>query len=133
MTDIPQEQSRSGFASGRERQSVLIVEDQKLVAWDIEQTLRENGFAEFMFATSLRSTRELLQSSAEGILVAILDLKLEDGDASILIDDFIANDIPVVVMTGYSGFSHAQVPVLYKPFSNGALMETIKSLLGSNS
>ncbi len=108
---------------------ILIVEDEKLVAWDIEQTLSENDFSRIMVARSVCGARELLQSIADQIAFVILDLKLEDGDGSVLIDEFVDLGIAVLVVTGYGGFVHARVPVLYKPFTTSALLQSINSLL----
>jgi DNA-binding NtrC family response regulator len=111
--------------SGNDEKAILIIEDEKLVAWDIEQSLRDQGFHNFMFATSLRSSRDLMQTSAHHIALAILDLKLEDGDATDLIDEFMERGIAVMVVTGYSGFVHARVPVIHKPFDTKKLLETV--------
>jgi DNA-binding NtrC family response regulator len=132
MNEIVQELSLAVPESGKHKHTVLIVEDQQLVAWDIEQTLRDSGFTDISFATSLSETRALLQSSAETIMLTILDIKLADGDASELIQELIEHKIPVLIITGYSGFSHAHAPVLYKPFTNLAVVEAVRSLLGSD-
>ena len=108
---------------------ILIVEDEKLVAWDIEQTLRDHDFQEIIVATSIRGARELVQSVAGQVSLAILDLKLDDGDAAVLIDEFTLANIAVLVVTGYTDFKHAHVPVLIKPFSTSALLHAIHSLL----
>jgi two-component system, response regulator PdtaR len=107
---------------------VLIVEDEKIVAWDIEQTLRENGFTQVISTPSIRGARELLEETRHFALV-ILDLKLEDGNGEALIDEFIARGIPVLVVTGYTHFRHAHVPVLYKPFATSELLRTVQSVL----
>jgi DNA-binding NtrC family response regulator len=114
---------------GEVPKSVLIIEDEKLVAWDIEQILRENGYCDIVHAASLNGTRDLMQSSAHHIGLAILDLKLEDGDATDLIDEFSACGIAVVVITGYSGFTHARVPVIHKPFETKKLLEAVLASL----
>jgi DNA-binding NtrC family response regulator len=115
-----------------QKQTVMIIEDQKLVAWDIEQTLRDNGHSEFVFATSIRETRAALALRGGQIALAILDVKLEDGDGTLLIEELAGHDIPVLVITGYSGFVHMQVPVLYKPFSDSALLMAVASFLHSD-
>ena len=114
---------------GDELKSVLIIEDEKLVAWDIEQLLRENGYHNITHTASLKGSRDLIQSSAHYIGLAILDLKLEDGDAMDLIDEFSECGIAVVVITGYSGFVHARIPVIHKPFDTNKLLETVSASL----
>jgi DNA-binding NtrC family response regulator len=115
-----------------ERKTILIVEDEKLVAWDIEQILRDHDFQNIMVTTSVRGAREIIESLAGQISLVILDLKLEDGDGTVLIDEFTDHNIAVLVVTGYSCFKQAKVPVLYKPFSTNALLQAIASLLGSH-
>jgi two-component system, response regulator PdtaR len=107
---------------------VLIVEDEKIVAWDIEQTLRENGLTEIVSTPSLRGAHEFLEETEHFALV-ILDLKLEGGDGEALIGEFIARGIPVLVVTGYANFRHAHVPVLYKPFATGEFLQAVQSIL----
>jgi DNA-binding NtrC family response regulator len=119
------------FSMG-DRKIILIVEDEKLVAWDIEQTLRDHDFQDIMASTSVRGTRDIIGSLAGQISLVILDLKLEDGDGTVLIDEVMARNIAVLVVTGYSCFKHVQVPVLYKPFSTSALQQAIASLLESH-
>jgi DNA-binding NtrC family response regulator len=114
---------------GEVPKTVLIIEDEILVAWDIEQILRENGYCDIIHAASLKDTRDLMQSSAHHIALAILDLKLEDGDATDLIDEFSECGIAVVVITGYSGFTHARVPVIHKPFETKNLLEAVLASL----
>jgi response regulator of citrate/malate metabolism len=139
MTEQTQSPSRfeDAFSTG-DRKIILIVEDEKLVAWDIEQTLRDHDllreydFQDIMVSTSVRGARDIIGSLAGQISLVILDLKLEDGDGTVLIDEFMARNIAVLVVTGYSCFKHVQVPVLYKPFSTSALQQAIASLLGSH-
>ncbi len=116
---------------GGTQKAVLIVEDEKLVAWDIEQILRDTDYKEIFLATSVRGAREIVETAKDHLSLVILDLKLDDGDASVLIDEFIRHDIAVLVMTGYSSFAHPSVPVLHKPFSTNALLLAISSLLAN--
>jgi DNA-binding NtrC family response regulator len=132
MKEQTQSASRfeDAFSTG-DRKIILIVEDEKLVAWDVEQTLRDHDFQDITVTTSVRGTRDIIESLAGQISLVILDLKLEDGDGTVLIDEFTDRNIPVLVVTGYSCFRHVQVPVLHKPFSTSALLQAIASLLGS--
>jgi DNA-binding NtrC family response regulator len=114
---------------GDEDIAILIVENEKLVAWDIEQILRDHEFNNILLATSMRGSRDLVKTTLQKIALVILDLKLEDGDATILIDEFSTLGIAVIVVTGYSEFSRADVPVLYKPVATAILLETVKKCL----
>jgi DNA-binding NtrC family response regulator len=133
MNEQTQSASRFDDAfSTVDRKIILIVEDEKLVAWDIEQTLRDHDFQNIMVTTSVRGTRDIIESLAGQISLVVLDLKLEDGDGTVLIDEFTDRSIAVLVVTGYGCFKHVQVPVLYKPFSTSALLQAIASLLDSS-
>lgn len=132
MNDKTQRLSDLGAAVlGAERNAILIVEDEKLLAWDIEQILREHDFQDIMVSTSVRGARHKMDSSANRIALVILDLKLEDGDGAVLIDEFINRGIAVLVITGYSSFQNACVTVLYKPFATNALLQSVRSLLAN--
>lgn len=115
------------FASG----TILIIEDEKLVAWDVEQTLRDYDYHHITVTSSVRGARCLIQMVEIDISLVILDLKLEDGDGSVLIEEFLDLGIAVVVMTGYSGYEHRSAPVLCKPFRTSQLIDAVQLLMGS--
>ena len=110
--------------------TILVVEDEKLVAWDVEQTLREFGYSQVVVATTLKGARDLFHIHGDEIILTILDVKLEDGDGTSLIEEIHLQGSHVIVMTGYNGLDHLNAPVLQKPFSTAALVQTINSLLG---
>jgi DNA-binding NtrC family response regulator len=110
------------------QEAILIVEDENMVAWDIEQTLHDHDFQNVTIASSVRGVRELMRTVAHQFLLVMLDLKLEDGDSRVLIDEFTDRGIAVIVMTGYSDFAHPSIPVLHKPFASSEMMQTIHSL-----
>jgi DNA-binding NtrC family response regulator len=121
-----------GNARGGDRQkAILIVEDENLVAWDIEQTLRDANYNEIFLTTSVRGAREIVETARGQLSLVILDLKVDDGDASVLIDEFRSCGIAVLVVTGYSCFARPNVSTLYKPFTTSALLLSVSSLLAS--
>jgi DNA-binding NtrC family response regulator len=113
----------------REQCGILIIEDEKLVAWDIEQIMRDNGLFPAFTTPSLRGARAALKDQSHCIGLAVLDLKLQDGDGAELIDEILQRRIPVLILTGYGNFRHSRVPVLYKPFLSGELVDMVTSLL----
>ena len=115
----------------KHQHSILIVEDENLVAWDIEQTLRDHDFQEVIVATSVRGARKLMKSVVRQFSLVILDLKLGDGDGSALIDEFMNQGTAVIVITGYSDFAHPCIPVLHKPFASSEMMQAIHLWLDS--
>jgi DNA-binding NtrC family response regulator len=109
---------------------VLIVEDEKLVAWDMEQTLREAGLEKIAVMHSLRDAGRDL-SAENGISLVIMDLKLGDEDSGRLIEELQSRSIPVLVVTGYHGFAHPGVSVIDKPYASEDLLATVARLLAS--
>lgn len=111
--------------------TILIIEDEKLVAWDVEQTLRDFDYHHTIVTSSIGGARKLMKMADINISLVILDLKLEDGDGSVLIEEFLDLGMPVVVMTGYCGYQHGSAPVLYKPFKTSELIDAVQLLIGS--
>ena len=71
---------------------------------------------------------KLKRAASQAVESALPD-SVEDGDAMDLIDEFSECGIAVVVITGYSGFVHARIPVIYKPFDTNKLLETVSASL----
>jgi DNA-binding NtrC family response regulator len=115
------------------RGHILIIEDENLVAWDIEQAFRESGFTLFTTISSIAAARALLNTPNVAISLVILDLKLEDGDGSILIDVLQSRSIPVLVITGYAQFKYKTAKVIYKPFAHAELLKQAALLLHGDS
>lgn len=109
--------------------SVLIIEDEKLVAWDMQQILNDAGFKKVVLTSTLSGAHAQLENPVHAFGLAVLDLKLEDGDGTSLIAHFLAKNIAVLVVTGYGSFNHPGVGVLRKPFSAQDLAVAAQSLL----
>jgi DNA-binding NtrC family response regulator len=101
---------------------ILIVEDEGLVAWNIEDVLRARGAAQVLLCASVATARQFIATHPD-ISLVLLDLKLRDGHAGELIDELLARQLPVIVTTGYSGFERSGVKVLFKPYSFDELLE----------
>lgn len=110
---------------------IIIVEDEMLVAWDIEQTLKDVGFSDITHVASLAGARAALEKPDGHFALAIIDIKLGDGDGSVLIDDFQSRRVPVLIVTGYGHFKYADVKVLLKPFSSADLTQNVLQLVRS--
>ncbi len=107
---------------------VLIIEDEKLVAWDMEQTLREAGLSKIEAVITLAAARQIL-AREPSISLVLLDLKLPDGDSSELVQELRGQAIPVAIVTGYTPFVIEGIPVLYKPFSAEDLIKVVATAL----
>lgn len=107
--------------------SALIVEDENLVALDVENLLREFGARHVWTTGALSDARRILKEHSD-ISIVLLDLKLRDGCGEALLAELVEARVPVIVTTGYVGFSSALAPVIHKPYSTEGLLETLQGL-----
>jgi DNA-binding response OmpR family regulator len=102
---------------------ILVVEDEPLIALDIEDALLVLG-SPVRLARSLAEARAVLAESPAPRLV-LLDVVLPDGRSFDLAHELIAAGIPLLFLTGYDhGIPEAlrDVRVLEKPFGSDALI-----------
>jgi DNA-binding NtrC family response regulator len=109
---------RGTFPAGTK---ILVVEDESIIAWDVEQIFRDLGAREILVAPSLRLARAHLAAHPD-IGLVLIDLKLEDGSGAGLIDEAAAKGIPAVVTTGYDYCGGGRVPVVSKPYAAETLV-----------
>jgi DNA-binding NtrC family response regulator len=109
--------------------SVLIIEDEALIAFSVETCLLDAGAAIVKIANSIAAAQSTLD---DGIPfdAAIVDLLMVDGNASPLIQILSEREIPVVISTGdeidleHPALSNA-VAILQKPHTYSDLIEAI--------
>jgi PAS domain S-box-containing protein len=111
---------------------VLIVEDELLVALEIERALLSGGFAIAGFAARAEAAIRMIEE--HGCEAAVLDLRLADGTSLAISEVLAKRSIPFVVLTAYS---REQLPAemkavayLHKPLHGDALVERLRGLLG---
>ena len=105
--------------------SILVIEDELLIAMGVEYSLKEAGAASVTIASSVAQAQTaLLKGSYDA---AVVDFHLSDG-GSVLIDTLSRREIPVVVTTGDS-FAQPDlsktVTVLQKPYSDRDLIKVM--------
>jgi len=113
-------------------EGVLLVEDDPLIAWDINDQLAEFGFDKVYLAYNLAAAHECLKSNA--ILFAVLDVNLGNE----LVFPFAAalcdKGIPFVFCTAqcaeYLPSEWTQHPVISKPFDGRRFQRVLPALLG---
>ena len=105
--------------------SVLILEDEPLVAMFVESCLQDAGAAVVKIAASISAARSVLNESFDA---AVIDLHVADGDASPLIGVLSGRGIPVVVTTGGTidrEMLTQTVAVLQKPYPEADLIKVL--------
>lgn len=110
---------------------VLVVEDEMMVAWLLEDLLAELGYAIVGPAASINQA--LAMSETEAIDVAVLDVNLNGEMSYPIADMLVARDVPFVFVTGYDKDrmldGYRVFPVLQKPFHRSELRDMLAKLL----
>jgi CheY-like chemotaxis protein len=118
-----------GLLSGR---CVLIVEDEFLIALDIQRLVEEAGARETVVATNL-SDADGVMGSDRTIDLAIVDLRLGNEDAWPLVEDLKRLAIPLVITSGLNPGElevSGSVAIVPKPYSDEEFALALRSLLG---
>jgi CheY-like chemotaxis protein len=110
---------------------VLLVEDEMLVAWLLEQMLTDLGCAVVGPAASVNQALAMID--AEAIDAAVLDVNLNGKMSYPIADALAARGVPIVFSTGYSKDrlldGYRTFPVLQKPFHRSELGDTLAKVL----
>jgi CheY-like chemotaxis protein len=110
---------------------VLIVEDNSLIAMDLEDILSSYGCAIVGSTPTVEKALEALER--ETIDVAVIDYLLEDGDASQLAKVLDEKGIPFAFCTGTEESQisslYPRTPILAKPFLSDDVSLVVNSLI----
>ena len=114
---------------------LLVVEDEILVAIDIEEMLKKAGSAVVGPAATL--SRALSLAKVETLDAAVIDLNLGGESSAPLIDLLIERGVPLLLISGYDDPSslparHQHLPRLQKPFRTSALLTRLAALLSGS-
>ena len=112
---------------------VLVVEDELLVAMEIEMTLAELGCEVVGPVSTLREALAVI--GGRELDGALLDVNLHGEHAYPAAEALLARSIPFVFLTGYTGLplppaALAEAPRLRKPFSRSELVEAVRLRIG---
>src|SRR5512146_1153694 len=99
------------WASAIAGKRVLIVEDEALIAWDLQLSVEQQGGVAVGPAGSLAEARDLL--GRDRIDAALLDIRVRDGEIFPLADQLSAGGVPFAFL---SGFEAAWLPERYQGF-----------------
>jgi DNA-binding NtrC family response regulator len=109
-------------------QDVLIVEDQPLIAMDIEQNMLEMGASRVRMVSSVRDG--LAQIALSKPTFALLDIDLGGETAIELADELARLSVPFIFITGLDNSvavpqQHADKPRIDKPFDPETLAKAV--------
>jgi two-component SAPR family response regulator len=117
----------NGSGAAIEGQSILLVEDEALVAMMMKEFLREIGFQVVGPFGKVADAIEAIE--LERPHAAILDINLGGEMIYPLADELSARGVPIVFVTGYGAEAidrrFANVPVLQKPVDNATLQRVL--------
>ena len=111
---------------------ILVVEDDALIAMELEERLGEMGYAVLGPALTLEAAEELI--AAERPDAALLDANLGGASSVGLGAKLAAVGVPVAFCTGYDQIKNlppelAKAPILTKPVGDADLQAGLKALL----
>ncbi|MGZ8282077.1 MAG: response regulator [Allosphingosinicella sp.] len=106
----------------------MIIEDQFLVAAQIEDVLREMGYSEFDFADSERDALQAARANCPDLITA--DQRLIEGTGLRAVAAICAEhgDIPTVYITAFQNEVREVLPaavIVRKPFGSRLLQEAV--------
>ncbi len=106
---------------------ILVLEDEVLIAMDVEQLCRENGARE---VTVFGSLAEVAENFAASFDVAIVDLTLDGASTLDFARSLYRRNIPFVFASGHSDLAEVSqefpdIALVSKPYSGPDLMEVV--------
>src|SRR5690349_1228892 len=111
--------------------TIMIVEDEAMIAVHIEVTLTEFGHHVITAATVAEAER---LAEAGGIDLAIVDYRLSDGTSETLMGRLQREGVPFIACSGLDegGRRNAagEPRYLAKPFTSEALVEAVSAMIG---
>jgi PAS domain S-box-containing protein len=115
----------------RQARRILVVEDEPLIAMEIEELLNDSGFVNAGPATTVTSAMQAISRGA--VDAVILDGNLLGSPVDDVVDKLVSVGQPFIMVTGYSrdAIPHraAGVPVLTKPIRQAELQRALHAVL----
>ncbi|MFT3989045.1 HWE histidine kinase domain-containing protein [Aestuariivirga sp.] len=115
---------------------LLLLEDQMLIAMDVEGMLADRGFANVSTVNSAAEAMKLIDRAPPSL--AILDVNLGDGTSLGVAERLQKLNIPFVFATGYGdggniAASFPVVPIVRKPYSADSLVQELRRAFAAGS
>ena len=112
---------------------ILIVDDEPMIAFDLQELIIDAGFASAGVAGRLEAALAVIESGACD--AAILDANLGGVSASPAAAALVARGLPFIVLSGYSAWQHQDAfpgaVFLQKPCGPARLIEVLRSILAA--
>jgi CheY-like chemotaxis protein len=113
--------------------SVLVVEDEAVIAMDLCLTIEDSGGKPLGPASSVREALELLSATPD-CRAAIVDVNLPDGDIGPVLDRLEERGAAVIVSTGFAlpadvQARHPHTRILKKPVPSKKAVEGLLALM----
>lgn len=113
--------------------SVLILEDEPLVAFALEDMLFELGSKDVRLATTTAEAFRCLEGYTPDL--AVLDVNIRGDRSYGVACELVRRNVPIVFATGYGDAEHPEilrtVPTLTKPYSAADLKSAIGTARGA--
>jgi CheY-like chemotaxis protein len=109
--------------------SILIVEDDPLIAWHLAELFADGG-AQTLSARACKQALQITQT--EHLSAAVLDYACgDDNQTAILCDHLVKRQVPFMFYTGYDEVdeAHRTVLLVRKPASSEVLLRALMQLL----
>jgi two-component system, sensor histidine kinase len=98
----------------QEKKNILVVEDEMIVALDIEHQLQSNGYRTFNHAASYEEAVGKINKINPDLV--LLDIRLKDGSSGFRIADYAGRKgIPVIFITASTHISDYRKAQSYRP------------------
>jgi len=113
---------------------VLIIEDELLVAMDVENLLADNGATSFAFAETEGDAVAAALVNRPGLIVSDVSLKQGTGPAAVQTIHALVGDVPVIFITATPG---ACVPcnppgrVFEKPMHRASIARAFREMIAA--
>jgi len=113
--------------------TALILEDEPLIAMDVENTLREAGHDVSIVSTCVEATEWLKRRRPD---IVIADVVLRDGPCHDVVEQMVRDQIPFVVHSGNLADAHVGTPYahgtwLNKPSLPDDLLAAVKQAMSN--
>lgn len=118
------------------RPIVLVLEDEPLIGFTVEDALREAGYDARLFSQAVEALHEL-ESAAEVLSALVTDIRLQGGRDGWMVARRARElnpALPVVYMSGDSALDHSsqgvpQSVMVQKPFAPAQIVTAVSTLL----